>query len=475
MDLNNTKKDRREIIKLLLTDGRVRKIISNLIETNCMDLKFLKETYSAKQEDNFFIKTLIDIIVCVFPEAKIINKGEPAKENQIKILKEEENNGYYEEEKEDEEFDIYSYLENRKKSKIKKDASKNNIDIATYEVLENHQLKIYAICYKEISSKKTLSYKEEMLPIFKILREERIKLEKVLRKRENKKEIDLINKNIAKLEKEIAEGNLKLVAAVAKKYTGRSKLEYLDLIQEGVIGLMKAVRMFDYERGTHFSTYAVWWIRQKIERAVIDFGYTIRVPVYFNDKIKKVYAVRHEFLKQNGRYPSDEELINLCEITSFEFEKLKIISSFRRVASLDTPFNEYEDDDLNFYNIIKSKEVMSPDEIIEESRFESEFLNIIKNSLSSKEWLVIKNRFGFIGTEMTLEKIGEICGVSKERIRMIEKDALLKLRHSPVLKELQKVFPDITDKDIEKAAESRMEEIKFKNEKYKQYKRKFQF
>lgn len=476
MDLNNIKKDKREIIKSLLTDGRVRKIILNLIETNCADLELLKEVCSVKQKDDFFVKTLIDIIALVFPKAKIINK-EQYKEEKREECAEDKNDEFYKDEKEeteDEEFDVYSYLESRKKTlKIKKDyIDKNDIGIETDDFSEGHRLKIYAICYKEIGSKKTLSYKEEMLPIFKIIREERIKLEKALRKRENKKEIELINQNIAKLEKELGDGNLKLAAAIAKKYIGRSKLEYLDLIQEGAVGLMKAIQRFDYERGVKFSTYAVWWIQQAIERAVIDFGYTIRVPVHINNKIKKVYGSRNEFLKQNGRYPSDEELIELCEITAFEFEKLKTFSSNRLVASLDAPFNEDDEGESNFYDIIKSEKVKSPDELIKESS-ESELLPIIKNNLSIKEWLVIRKRFGFDGFEMMLEEVGKILDVSRERVWQIEKDALLKLKRPSILKELQKIFTDISDEDIEKAAESRIKKIKLRNEKYnKQYKRK---
>lgn len=477
MDLE--KQDRREVIKSLFIDRRVRKIILDVTKTNCVDLSLFRKICAINHEKDF-IEILADIIAYVFPDAKIISKEKVKKEKRIKVLSErktknkkvkekiQEKYSEYEDEKteEDEEFDVYSYLEKRKSLKTKKNIQKKNgTNTENYDFSENYKSDICAILYRDIRSKKTLSYEKDMLPIFKKLKKERIKLKKALKSKEEEKEIDLIKENIAEMEREIVDGNLRLVVSMAKKYIGKSKLEYLDLIQEGTIGLMKAAQRFDYKRGFKFSTYAKWWIRQAISRAIDNLGRTIRIPVYMNDRMKKVFKLWHNFLKQNKRYPSDEELMELCEITADELKEIQFFSSLKHVKSLDAPFNGDDDGVLNFFDIIESGEVISPAELIEKSDFQDEILNIIESiNLSPRELSIIKKRFGINeGHEMTLQELSDEYGLSKQSIRVIELTALSKLRKEYVLKKMQVLMPHISDNDINEA-------IKLKNKKIKKEK-----
>lgn len=238
MDLNNTKKDRREIIKLLLGDYRVRKIILELIETNRADSNIIKEIYSVKPEDDFFIKTLIDVIVCVFPEAKIINKGEPAKENQIKILKEEE------EEIEDEEFDANSYfIKESRKGKFK-----NTVQI----------LNIRDLYLKEANSKEELS-DNETRNLF-------------LRIEEIKKEDSFCNrKTISDIKNKIIESHLRFVIITIKRFlrsikVGLNDTVFLNLVQAGNLGLMDTVDKFDVFKDYNFKTYAEYRVTGECAR-----------------------------------------------------------------------------------------------------------------------------------------------------------------------------------------------------------------
>ena len=226
--------------------------------------------------------------------------------------------------------------------------------------------------------------------------------------------------------------NSRLVISVAKKYMGRG-VPFLDLIQEGNIGLIRATKKFDYRRGHKFSTYATWWIRQAVTRAIADQGRTIRVPVHMGDQINKLLRVQHQLTQRLGRDPSVEELADALEVPPKKVENM--IQVARRPLSLETPTDDEEDSVLG--DFIEDDEAAPPDETATYNLLR-EHLGEVLNGLPPREVRILQLRYGLLdGQAYTLEEVGRKMGVTRERVRQIEAQALSRLRHPSIRRKLR--------------------------------------
>jgi RNA polymerase primary sigma factor len=289
---------------------------------------------------------------------------------------------------------------------------------------------------KEMSRVPLLTVDEELDIAIRIEKGRKAKEDKIkLTGRQNaarRKKLDAIIEDGQRAREHLIKANTRLVVSIAKRYTGRG-VAFLDLIQEGNLGLMKAVKKYDYTRGFRFSTYATWWIRQTISRAISDQGRTIRVPVHMIDRIRQLYKTNHQLEQKLGRQPTIEELADAVELPVHRVQWIMKVSWLP--LSLESPVGEEEDSELGHF--IEDEESPTPMQSAYQSMLKDKLEEIL-STLSPREARVLRLRFGLDdGTSYTLEEVGRKFGLTRERIRQIEGRALRQLRHPKRARQLK--------------------------------------
>lgn len=325
---------------------------------------------------------------------------------------------------------VYSSFNDLLKKAANKDAIKTNDQMIIDNLLKTSEFA------ESIRNRKILS-DDEASYLSYIIDQRNMSLKMLNREEFNEDELKKLKVDVLKSQRakeKLAETNLRLVVSIAKKYVGRG-MSFLDLIQEGNMGLMKAVDKYDYNRGFKFSTYATWWIRQAITRAIADQARTIRIPVHMVETINKLVRIQRQLVQDLGRDPSNEEI---ADIMGIEVEK---VSEIRKIAqepvSLETPIGE--EDDSHLGDFIEDDTAIDPGEAANYTMLREQ-LNDVLSCLGAREKRVLQLRFGLIdGTPRTLEEVGKEFDVTRERIRQIEAKALRKLK-SPNKSELLKDF-----------------------------------
>ncbi len=292
---------------------------------------------------------------------------------------------------------------------------------------------------KEVSRVPLLTAEEEVELAQRIERgrmaREELARGKVTSKR--KEELRLLIEDGWAAREHLITANSRLVISVAKKYMGRG-VPFLDLIQEGNIGLIRATKKFDYRRGHKFSTYATWWIRQAVTRAIADQGRTIRVPVHMGDQINKLLRTQHQLTQKLGRDPSIEELAEALDVIPKKVENMIKVS--RRPLSLETPTDNEDDSVLG--DFIEDNEIPAPD-VTATYNLLREHLEEVMDTLPPREVRILQLRYGLLdGQAYTLEEVGRKMGVTRERVRQIEAQALSRLRHPTIRRKLRDYLGD---------------------------------
>jgi len=321
--------------------------------------------------------------------------------------------------------------------KIEKAISKTNERLASIEELEAKNKQLKAIKKPDADTLQEIEENEKSIrashKIIKNLESEMGLPKDLMFKYYNQLIAGLAKDKYAK--DDLAKANLRLVVNIAKKYLNRG-LPFLDLIQEGNIGLMKAVEKFEFERGFKFSTYATWWIRQAITRAIADQSRTIRVPVHMVETLNKINKIKHAFLQEQGREPTHTELAKELNLDEKKIKNILKIS--KEPISLETPVGD--DEDASIKDFIESETDLSPSEQVTSNDLKDRVREVLK-TLTPREEKVLKMRFGIdVASEHTLEEVGKDFSVTRERIRQIEVKALRKLRHPSRMKKLQAFF-----------------------------------
>ena len=367
----------------------------------------------------------IDDVLCVFPDAE--QDFDKLEEIFAALLS--AGISYVDEKADGEPSDIE--LENEEENTDDEIGGNNDPDNILANIDTDDTIGLYL---KEVSRVPLLTAEEEV-ELAKRIERGRLAREEMAKGRvtkERRKELQAYIRDGWAAREHLITANSRLVISVAKKYMGRG-VPFLDLIQEGNIGLIRAAKKFDYRRGHKFSTYATWWIRQAVTRAIADQGRTIRVPVHMGDQINKLLRVQHQLTQRLGRAPVVEELATALDVTPQKVENM--IQVAKRPLSLETPTDDEEDSVLG--DFIRDDEIPAPDDTATYNLLKEQLAGVMEG-LPPREVRILQLRYGLLdGQAYTLEEVGRKMGVTRERVRQIEAQALSRLRQPTIRRKLR--------------------------------------